>query len=168
MTRTTKECRAGEHCEPATLGQAIQCLLMHSHLTISEIATRVGKSEGYLRKASNADYEELHLQADTLLAASLVTGNLVAVRFLAAQLGCLVVPVPQGAADDDSIYEAFSRAVAKIGHDGDLIRRALSDHTLTHDEAASICDAIDATMEATAAIKQAVMARVHTPLKAVR
>lgn len=160
MTHTRKQCLNGDRCQPRNLGEAIECLVLHSRLTVGEIAARVGKSEGYLRKAANAHYDELAMQADTLLSVSLITGNLIALKFQAAQLGHMVVAVPT-AATDDTVYQTFTTAVDRLGDNGALINRVLSDKTVTEAEAKDVCRAIDETLEATAAIKTAVVARVQ-------
>lgn len=160
MTRGRKACTSGDRCEPRTLAESLYCCVHHSGIEPRIIAERIGVRVGYLLDAANPDRDDMQFQSRHLVPLSIVTGNLLPLRFLATALGCLVVPVLQGEASDDSIYEAYTKAVSKIGDDGDLIRRVLSDGDLTQDEAAQVCASVNHTMEVMAAIKQAVLARV--------
>jgi hypothetical protein len=161
MNRTTKECRAGLKCEPVTRGEAAKCLLLHSDVQLEEIAVATGKSEGYLRKASNCDYEELSLQYDTVGRATEVTRNLVALRFDAARVGAAVVVLPTGPIEQSDILSAFAAAIEEAGKDGGAIQRALKNNAIDAGEAHDVCAEIDRTITAFLAVKELVIAKAQ-------
>lgn len=161
MNRTTKECRGGKKCEPATPCEAAKCLLLHSDLPLEEIALAVGKSEGYLRKASNCDYEGLELQYDTVSRATRATKNLVALQFDAAQVGAAVIPLPTAPVEQDDILSAFAAAVEEAGKDGGLIQRAVKNRTIERGAANDVCAEIDRTIVAFLLVKELVLTRAQ-------
>jgi hypothetical protein len=160
MTKGRKSCTAGDRCEPRNLAESVYCAVHHSAIDARTIAERIGVRVGYLLDAANPDRDDMQFQSRHLIPLMTVTGNLLPLQFLAEQLECLLVSMPESVGTTDSVFETFTRAVARIGADGELIRRALADDALDLDEAARICHSINHTMEATAQIKQAVLARV--------
>lgn len=158
MNRTTKECRAGLKCEPISLVEAAKCLLLHSVQPIEDIAVHVKRSENYLRKASNADYSELQLQADTIDDATAYTRNLVVLQHMARRSGAVVIALPNlERFDNPELRAAFMRTTKELGDACGQLEESLgNDGQIDLDEGAKILRSIDEHIEASMVMKQAV------------
>lgn len=156
MTKGRKSCTGGDRCEPRNLAEAVYCAVHHSAIDARTIAERIGVRVGYLLDAANPDRDDMQFQSRHLIPLMTVTGNLLPLKFMAAQMGCLIVPMPSAEATDESVYEAFTKSVESIGDAGTLIRKSLSDGALSIDEAASVAKCLDEHIELTAALKSTV------------
>lgn len=157
MTRGRKACQAGDRCQPRNMQEVIYCMVQHSAKDARTIADELGVRLGYLLDASNPDREDLQFQARHLLPLMRITGNVLALKFLAAELGYMVVQLPDAETTDATIYESFTESVAKLGETGALIRKGLDDKVLTAAEARGICESVDSGMAVIASVKPAVM-----------
>lgn len=160
MTKGRKSCTGGDRCEPRNLAEAVYCAVHHSAIDARTIAERIGVRVGYLLDAANPDRDDMQFQSRHLIPLMTATGNTLPLKFMAAQMGCLLVAVPD-VATNDTVYEAFTRSVERIGDDGALIRRVLSDGEIDSTEAERVCESLNQTMESVAAIKQAITARAR-------
>ena len=159
MTKGRKSCTSGDPCEPRNLAESLYCAVHHSAIDARTIAERIGVRVGYLLDAANPDRDDMQFQSRHLIPLMTVTGNLLPLRFLAHQMGCLVVAMPSEMPSTDAIYETFSLAVSRIGDGGDSIRQALSDKSIDEAERDQICADLDGAMSSIAQIKQMVVSR---------
>lgn len=152
MTHGRRACKNGRPCEPRTIQEAIYCVVHHSGIDAVSIATRLNKRVGYLHDAANPDREDTHFQAALLLPLMQVTGNLEPLRFIARELSCAVVELPQLTAQPGDIRQKFLIAVKEIGEDAAELERALADNRITSDDALRLKRELSDTIEALIAV----------------
>lgn len=160
MTHGRKACRSGDRCAPTTLADALYCAAHHSTPTMTAIAAALGVRPSYLADASNPDRDDTHFQARWLVPLMQVTDNLAPLRFLAAAMRCVLVPLPVTPATTDGVYQAFTAAVSEIGEDGAAIQLALADGHITIAEAERVLAELDDTTQALIGVKAAILARL--------
>lgn len=161
MTRSRRACRQGQTCEPRTLLEAIQCCVLHSDRDSASIAEALGIRRGYLLDAANPDRDEMHFQARLLSPLMNVTGNVTPLRYLAREQGFAIVELPRTEAGDDDIRTKFLKVVSELGDGSRAIDTALSDGSITGDEAAAINRELQETIEALVAVQAVVQSRVR-------
>lgn len=144
MNRSRKLCIAGERCEPASMAEAVGCLLQHSEPAlqglIGPLAERgIHVSANYLYNASNPyrQDEHAHWQGRLLLPITSITGNMVAVDYIERALGrvALKVPTSTGRQVED---QALVTAVREFSESLDAYTTAIADGHVDRDEFARI------------------------------
>lgn len=99
MTRSRKDCRGGEPCQPSTLAEALCCLVQHSDADVTQLAAalsdrfnvRIGRA--YLYELANP-YRPIGRQLAVVGALTQITGRDVLLRFLCHLNGGAYVPLP--------------------------------------------------------------------------
>ena len=115
MIQKPKDCRAGLGCVPGTFGEALACQVQHNQKKVAAIAEEIGVQYGYLCHAVNPDDHTIQFQARAIVPLCRATGSVGVLRFMAAQLNHLLVPLPTVGADDSSIYQKFLAIAKELG-----------------------------------------------------
>lgn len=168
MTHGRRTCRRGQPCQPRTLQEALYCVIHHSEIDASTIAARIGVRVGYLHDAANPDRDELQFQARLLIPVMAATGNLMPLRFLAAEFHAAVVELPAAGTDDVDIRQTFMAAVRELGEDAAAIEAVLGDGRVTADEARRVRREVSETIDALVKVQALIDAKVQRSPRAVR
>lgn len=141
MNQTRNDCRSGRPCVPATLAEALHCVVQHGDLAVEELvgplATRFGVhvSRAQLYEWSNAYRSDANVRCPLRVidAVQQIQCSSVLLAFLAQRIGCTldVVPTPLGA---DTIEREFLESAAAHGELAHTIRVVTEDRRVTPEE----------------------------------
>jgi hypothetical protein len=157
MIQGRKSCRSGQPCEPRTLAESLYCLAHHSSVGLAEIAEAIGKRAGYLSDAANPDCETVAFQAVALVPAMRAANNNMPLKFMARQMGAVLVQLPDGDCDASDIRARFMATAKELGEVATEIERALSgDDVIDAFEFARIDRELADVVEAVAQMRHAI------------
>lgn len=156
MINGRKDCRSGRACEPKTLQESIYCMVHHSDLSLPQIAEAIGKRPGYLQDAANPDCETVAFQVTALVPAMRAADNYMPLRYMAGQVGAVIVMLPNDGQGSD-IRKGFMATAKELGDVAAEIDRALAaDDHIDSDEFQRIDRQIAEHIEAAAQLRIAV------------
>jgi len=158
MTASRKQCRLGQSCQIATLADALYHQAHHGAKPLPTIADEIGVRPGYLSDAANADREDVQFQARLIVPLCRATDDLTLLRFMASQLGCVLVNLPAVANSDCDISKRFIKLAKELGDVGGEIDRALAgDDDISNDEFLRIDGQLSELTEATAQLRHVLL-----------
>lgn len=152
-TTGRKACTTGTHCQPATLGEVVYCVVHHSRIDAKTIAERLGVRYTYLTDAASPDRDEVQFQARLIVPITLATGNDALLRYLAAQCGYVAFKVPTASDAHADVVAHTAKVVREFGDVLTASATAMADHAITASEAAGVCQEIDELIGALASHK---------------
>lgn len=130
------------------------------HQKVAAAATRVEQQAISNYGSTHPDNAEKFMPADVLLDLARTSGNVSLLRFMAEQVGCLLVQLPQGVAGD-SITTRSGRTAKEFGEVMSGVLAAVADGTITEAEARPILQDIHELMLELSALAEAVQAQVQ-------
>lgn len=107
------------------------------HLTVADIATRIGKSENYLAKATSKHYAEKPLRGELIVPLTLATNNYAIVEHICEAVGGVFFKLPKVDAANRDVLEHAGRLATEFGDVMTSAATALADRRVTPDEARS-------------------------------
>jgi hypothetical protein len=163
MTKSRKQCEAGDLCEPRTLAEAIYCMVHHSGVDVAEVAKLLCKRTGYLLDAANPDREEVQFQAALLAPAMTHFKNVNPLKFLCREMNGVFVQLPDVTPEHDDIYRGMCDAIEEVGQSSSAVKKALTDNIVTEEEADAADQEIDEAVAALLRVKASVRNKVERP-----
>jgi len=171
MTENRSGCVLGtRRCDPQNLREIQHCAVNHGKHAFGEMAEALKMRRDALSRATSpyesADERQHHQPGLTVADVILVTNLQDDHRIIAEacrRTGGVFVRMPDVHTTDEDVYDALTAAVEELGQDSGVIRRILSDSTVTPEEADHADREIDETIAALVRLKATVRAKVEKP-----
>lgn len=142
----------------ATTGQFVASAFGHQKVAAG--ATRVEQQAISSYASTHPDNAEKFMPADVVLDLCKASGNVALLRFMAEQVGCLLVQLPQGVSGDNVTVRS-GRTAKEFGEVMSGVLAAVADGTITQAEARPILQNIHELMLELSALAEAVQAQAQ-------
>lgn len=143
-----------------TFSEAVDQVAHHSEteqgrrMTVADIATRIGRNENYLRKATS-QYDDAHpLRADLVAPLTVATRNYALVEHIAEACGGVFFRLPPVHATSADVIEQTATTVKEFADVLHSSADAYADQRLTPEEAQRTCREIDQAIAALAQFRK--------------